>query len=92
MTGLLHDLIHENTPDGGEWAILCACGEPLIFAYRDRGSARCTLLVTHGEGEARWELPGYSEDNLLWMCGLADPLVDWLDTVHRYEEDCDGLG
>ena len=78
------DLVIENVPYGGEWAIKCACGEKLTFSYRDRCTDKATLLVAHGDGEARWELPGRSDENLLWAIGADDPLARWLDSVHLH--------
>lgn len=80
-------LIAENVPRNGQWKIRCPdCSEMLTFAYRDRGSSRSTLIVSHGEGEARLEIPGHSDDNLLWAIGIRDPLGAWLDRLHDYED------
>lgn len=79
-------LIIENTPYNGEWRIKCECAAALTFSYRDRGTARNTLIVTHGDGEARLEIPGRSDESLLWALGLANPLGEWLAKVHEYEE------
>lgn len=79
-------LIIENTPYGGEWRIKCECAESLTFSYRDQGTDRSTLVVAHGDGEARLEIAGRSTDSMLWALGLADPLGEWLARVHEYEE------
>jgi hypothetical protein len=82
-------LIVANVPSApdGEWRMTCPdCAEDLAFAYRDRGTARATLIVTHGAGEARLEIAGRSEATLLWAIGLRDPLGAWLDGVHDYED------
>jgi hypothetical protein len=83
-------IIIENVPYGGEWRIKCDCGAALAFAYRERGTPRSVLIVTHGDGEARLEISGHSDDNLLWTLGLRDPLGDWLKHVHEYEASAPG--
>lgn len=80
-------LIQENVPYDGTWSLRCPdCAESLTFAYRDRGTERTVLIVTHGEGEARLEIAGRSDDNLLWVIGMRDPLGKWLDALHDYED------
>ena len=84
-------LITENTPYGGEWAIVCTCGDRLAFSHRDRGTEKNTLIVTHGDGEARLEVPGWSNEGFLWGLGLCDPLGAWLERIHEYEDGEEGL-
>lgn len=80
-------VIIENVPYGGEWRIRCPdCPEHLTFSYRDRGTDRSTLIIQHGEGEARLEVAGKSDDGLFWAIGARDPLGRWLDAVHAYED------
>lgn len=80
------DLVIENAPsDVGEWEIRCECGNRLAFALRGQGSPGFAIVATHGDGEARLEVPGHSVEGLLWSLGMADPLGDWLQRVHEYE-------
>lgn len=81
-------LIIQNTPnDGGEWVIECDCGERLAFSCPNRGTDRASIVVRHGEGEARLEIPALSDRGFLWSLGLDDPVAEWIDRLHLYEEE-----
>lgn len=81
-------LIIQNTPvDGGEWVIACDCGERLAFSCPNRGTDRASTVVTHGAGEARFELPALCDRSFLWSLGLDDPLAEWVDRLHSYEAE-----
>jgi hypothetical protein len=81
---LSNAFIVENVPWDGEWRVKCECGEPLVFSITKRGTPAALLVVQHGTGESRVEIDG--TDRLAWVLGLEQPLHDWLERVHEYED------
>ena len=75
---------NDERPDLDRYETTCPCGARLVIETGAPPGLGFFWIVTHGDGEARYELRDYA-DRLLWVIGVYDPIGAWIDQVHMYE-------